>query len=368
MALSLIDSLEFDATDCNYPRIVNVSGEVYAIAYGQGDKVRVATVNITAAGVVTNIASREIATGPADGNTQVRFPIVNLTGDIYVIAYTDNNFDGWVCTVDIDSAGTISAVIDTLEFEPTFAVELDMIAVGTAMVAIVGGMSPPLVTVGIDGSGNIDAAITDSSSVSNISGDPRIINISGTIYAIVAYGSGSDGYVSTISILTDGTIGVALVDQLEFETTFCRTPYLANVDGDIYAIVYRDTDIDGQLVTVEIDGSGNIGAAVIDTLEFETSTCYFPNILNFSGTTFAIFYQGVASDGWASTVTIDASGNITAVAIGSSGLEWDTDKGASPTAIKIADKVIAVAYTGTDDDGFVKTIGETPFIPKVMIF
>ena len=97
---------------------------------------------------------------------------------------------------------------------------------------------------------------------------PHILNISGTVYAIAYSGTGNDGWLITLTIAADGMIG-AIIDSLEWDVSFGFEPFLFAVSGDIYGIAYRGVDNDGWLVTVDIDSVGNIGAAVIDSLENE---------------------------------------------------------------------------------------------------
>ena len=74
------------------------------------------------------------------------------------------------------------------------------------------------------------------------------------------------GWLKTVEIADDGTISNAQIDTLEWDTANGYFPQIIPVSGDVYAIAYRGTDVDGFLKTVQITSDGQIGNAVIDSL------------------------------------------------------------------------------------------------------
>lgn len=149
-----------------------------------------------------------------------------------------------------------------------------------------------------------------------------------------------------------GDIG-AVLDTLEFDTSKSANPHIAHVAGDIFAIVYQGVDNDGWLVTATINTSGNIGAAVVASLEFDTTLGATPKIVWVAGDVYCIIYSGPDSDGWAATVTITPDGAISAVI---DTLEFDTGHSAWPDVVRLSSTVVAVVYRGPDGDGWLKTI------------
>ena len=135
-----------------------------------------------------------------------------------------------------------------------------------------------------------------------------IVPVSGSVYAIAYQGSGSDGFIKTISIDSLGTIG-SIIDSFEFNATDGQQPDLIHVSGDVFAVAYRGPDSDGFVNTISIDSSGNIGS-VIDSLEFDTSSGSTPSIVHVSGTVYAVAYSGPGSDGWLAAFTIDGGGSL----------------------------------------------------------
>ena len=296
---------EFDIANCENPNIIHVSDNVYAIAYeGDGDDGYLTTLEIATNGQLTDSV---IDTLEFDIDKGISPDIIHISGNVYVIAYNGKDDDGFLKTVEITNDGQITdTVIDTLEFD------------------------------------------TDKCKT------PNIIHISSDVYAIAYAGDGDDGFLKTVEITTDGQITDTAIDTLEFDTDNGKTPNIIYTNDDIYAISYSGKDDDGFLKTVEIDTSGLITDTVIDTLEFDTDNGKTPKIIHTNDDICAISYSGKDDDGFLKTVEIDTSGLITDTVIDT--LEFDTDNGKTPNIITISNNIYVTAYSGKDDDGFLKTI------------
>ncbi len=141
---------------------------------------------------------------------------------------------------------------------------------------------------------------------------PDIISISGNIYAVAYQGQSNDGFIKTVSIAPNGNITNSVIDTLEFDTGNGREPKIINVTGDIYAIAYRGSNNDGFLKTISIASSGQISNTVIDTLEYDKSNGYYPDVIGIAEGIFAIAYRGTSSDGFLKTIGINANAATTA--------------------------------------------------------
>ncbi len=359
---TVIDTLEFALTDIAWPDMVKVADDVVAIAYADADgDGMVVTVDIDAAGQIGAAVVDSLEFDTLDGHHP---SIVHVLGDIYAIAYQGVDSDGFIVTVEITAAGAISAaVIDSLEFETVTCNSPRMIKVADNMVAIVhqGATNEGVITtVQIEADGQIGAAVTDREYewAAHVAA-PEIVHVAGNIYAIVSYDALYNGWLHTISISAAGGIGATVVDSLEFDAGFGADPDICHVLGDIYAIAYRGGGDDGFIVTVEITAAGAISAAVIDTLEFETDFCTWPDIIHIGSGIVAIAYLGTASDGFICTVQIEANGQIGAAVIDR--LEFDVGAGYFPSLVFVLGDIYAIAYRGGGDDGYIKTLGiETP--------
>ena len=183
---------------------------------------------------------------------------------------------------------------------------------------------------------------------------PNIIPISGDVYAIAYSGFDDDGFLKTVQIASSGAIRDEELDTLEFDTSTGLTPNIVPVSGNVYAIAYRGDGDKGNLKTVTIATDGQITDAVIDTLEFESSKAWNPNIIPISGNVYAIAYRGDSDNGLVTTVTIATDGQITDTVIDT--LAFETGKGLQPNIIPVSGNVYAIAFKGDNDDGFVTTV------------
>ena len=302
---SVLDSLEFDTNTCYFPDIIQVSADVFAIAYqGSGNDGFIKTVEIDSDGTITNsiIDSLEFDTG--NGRTP---DIIHVSGNIYAVVYRGNNNDGFIKTVRIISNGNITnSIVDSLEYDTSNGYY------------------------------------------------PDIVHISGEVYAITYRGNSGDGYIKTIEIADNGNIDNSVIDSLEFDTGNCAYPNIINISGDIYVIAYQGNGNDGFLKTLQIASNGNIASGTTDTLEFDTGNGREPVIIPVTSNVYAIVYRGTGNDGWVKTVEIASNGNITNSIIDS--LEYDTSSGVFPDIIHIYGQIFAIAYAGPGTDGFLKTI------------
>jgi hypothetical protein len=364
---AVIDTLEFDLTTITHPDMVHVSGDVYAIAYSgvDGDG-QVVTIDIAADGQIGAAVIDSLEFDATDG---AHPDIIHVSGDVYAIVYQGVDFDGFVCTVSIAADGQIgAAVIDSLEFDAAQTDLPEIIHVSGDVYAIIYQSEASdgyVCTVSIAPDGQIGAAVIDSLEFAATTGKrPKVIKVSNGIYAISYRGLGDDGYVCTISIATGGQIGAAVIDSLEFDAANGFETDICHVVGNIYAIAYRGSGDDGYVCTVSIAPDGQIGAAVIDSLEFDTVFCMTPNIILLESGICAIAYSGNGQDGWICTVQIEADGQIGAAVIDS--LEFDISYCGEPNILRIQGDVYAIAYSGGGNDGFVKTLTiETPVLGKV---
>lgn len=355
---SLIDSYEFDVIDGETPEIMPISGDIYAIAYDRGQFSQMKTVEISAAGAITEPAVDRGDFGAGGNHTNTGPAVFRLSGDIWGVLYTGVGGDGKIKTMEIDPAGTVvDGFRDGFEFDEVNGNQFDLTAVSGDIYAVAyRGQDNDgfLITLDISTTGTIAQAVVDSWEFSTADvQNPRVMKISGTTYAMVYEDSAGDGQLATLTIANDGTITAAFIDTLEFDTSAGETPSMINVSGDIYAIAYDGVDDDGFIVTVDIDGAGNI-TGIIDSLEFDTDTGQTPELIAVTGTMVVVAYDGPGNDGFVSTIGIDAAGNIDAAVTDT--LEFETGQGETPEIRYLGSDIYVVAYSGPADDGFLVTI------------
>ncbi len=265
--------------------------------------------------------------GPIDelefDTSQGQYPdLVNLgfaddymgDADAFLVAYTGPDNDGWLKTVAINSSGEINP-IDSYEFASYRALYPNLVHVSSLYYGI-----------------------------------PY------HIYAIAYTGFDDDGWLKTFEFLGDGTV-LGNLDVHEFDTDRALYPDIIklNCDSeDYYAIVYTGLDDDGWLKTVAINSSGEINP--IDSYEFASNRGLYPEIIPIYNNVYAIVYTGYHDDGYVRTLRIPCNGSIRYI----DGYEFDTDKALNPDIISVSLSgnpiYYAIAYTGVDDDGWVKTV------------
>ena len=310
--ISVIDTLEFaDSASVDHPRLVHIAGEVYAVAYIEGDSTSgtIATFTVTNAGVISNTI---VDSGNfSDSRVETPISMLHVSGNVYAVSYglyvSPNQDDGFVATISIDIDGTVGSIIDTLKFEDTYC------------------NSPHFLRVG-----------------------------SSNFYAVFYLDSGLDGWVKTLEIDPDGSIAATVTDTLEFETASLDTLWAIHVNGDYYAVAYSSDGVFGKIATMTISNVGAIGNAVTSIGYFDFNDSTHVHIAHLTGDYFGIVYSGVDNDGWLSTIPISSAGIV--------GSRQDTleflpaDTIFWPTLIHIDGLVYAIFYRAADGNGHIKTI------------
>lgn len=284
--------------------------------------------------------------------------LIHVNGDIFAIAYVGPDGHGWIQTVEIDSAGAIPAAVEgSLEFDATAAQDVDFIKVAAGVFAVVYRASVNdgwIKTVNISDDGATLSLTGQSFEYDSGEGnEPHIVKIADNVFAIAYRKSSIQGKVVTVSISDAGVIGDPILDSLVFDSTRGISPHIIHVVGDIFAIAYQGVDDDGWLVTVDIDSAGAIEATIEDSFEFDPADITDPCILQISASIYVIAYSNSAGDGDMVTVSIDAAG-----VIGDPVLDdqmFDTGVGSHPCIIHVSGELFAIAYTGVDSDGWLRT-------------
>jgi len=350
--VSAIDTLEFDTEQGLTPSIVHVNGDVYAIAYsGPDDDGFIKTVSIDPTGLIQETPIQF----EFDATRGVTPDIIHFRDNIYAITYSGNNEYGFLKTIQISSDGTNINTIDSWQFEniiPTRNPKI--IKVNENYAAIVYGDQGTLKTFRIKPDGTLDkfSSVTNKMTYNfdTICKTPKIINVCNDIYAIVYTGNGEIGYLITVSITPDGQITQDKIGTLALGNKLAD-PCITHVSGDIYAIVYGRSGDRGLLSTVSISPEGTI-ISPITTLEFYQKKCIKPNIIKINDNIFAVAYSNSRNNGLLKTFMIDSAD----YSISQTDSYEYVSIGKTPDIINADNNIYAIAYTGVDDDGFLKTV------------
>lgn len=269
-----------------------------------GVKVQLGSVIVGAGGAMGAALTDNVMTENSAGANP---DLIHLLGDVIALVMGDSGGDGWIKTFSCTSVGDIDPTeLSSWEFE------------------------------------------------TGVADHTNIIKISNNIVAVVYTDSVFDGWIKTIAIAGNGAITNAFQDFLEFEDTKCVDPRICHVSGNIYAIVYKDTNNDGKIVTVSIDSSGTIPATIEDFFVFETGTFNRPAICRVCDTMVAVAYGGPDDDGFLKTIEIDAAGQITEPVQDT--LEFETTLCQNPSICYMQGDIYLIAFTSTGLDGFVVSV------------
>ena len=303
--------------------------------------------------------------------------LVQVDSDTYALAYEGKDSDGFISTFTISSDGTSIVEVDTLEHDTVRGQHNSLVHVDsdTYALAYTGEDEDGFIsTFTIDSDGNITAVKTQSEG-NNLEHDAdqgvasvlhnSLVKVDSNTIALAYAGAGEDGFISTFTIDSDGNIAAVKTqsegNNLEHDEERGQFNSLVQVDSDTYALAYEGLDKDGYISTFTIDSDGNIAAVKTESegnnLEHDTNRGSFNSLVHVVSDTYALAYTSHGEDGFISTFTIDSNGNIAAVKTQSEGnnLEHDENKGIYNSLVQVDSDTYALAYTGTDTNGFIST-------------
>ncbi len=145
---------------------------------------------------------------------------------------------------------------------------------------------------------------------------PKIIHTTGTQYAIVycrggSYSYAANGYIKTLNILPTGTIG-STIGTLSIGVSYFNQPKILPITGTIYAIFYNTGTPNYQMrvMTVNIPTAGN--PTTLSTFSINTIVANDPAPVQVGtdGTNYyyAVAYRDSDSDGYMTAVSITNDG------------------------------------------------------------
>jgi hypothetical protein len=351
----VIDKFYFEPNQCYEPQISYISGNYYVIVYRGVDNDGFAViVEIDGNGQITDSVVYSIE---FDNYDCYKPTIIHYKGDNFIIAYTHTN-QGYLKTINISSTPDISE-IHVSRYTIFDFTEPDITNVANDIYAIVSqGLNGDgyLRTLTIQNNGDISNIVIDVLEYDRLDGyDNKIINVAGNIFAIIYRGPNNHGYIKTVEILNTGEIkDDTIIDTLVFDNSRCYEPNIIHIAGDYYAIAYRGPDDDGFIKTVEISNTGQITDATIDTLEFEGNYCMEPNTILVSGNVYVIAYCGPGYDGYVKTVSIMGNGDIVDTVIDF--YEYDGSYGYEPEIVNVYNNIFAIIHSYQSVGGYISTI------------
>jgi hypothetical protein len=241
-----------------------------------------------------------------------------------------------------------TASIDDYKFDSAFAYNPDVIHINEDIFAIAyidSSNDVILKTLIIEEDGNIDGGWIDLLDVSaldtNSCNDPNLIHIYGLVYGMCYSGDNhGTGWLKTFRINDTGVIFNDVTDNtLMFDDTNCFNPNITHVTGDIYVVAYEGKN-KGIIKTFEISSNGDINPSIIDSFEFDTNSIEKPRIIKVNNNDFAVAYISKTNNLIVDTFNINPSGIINDIDT----ITLDTNQCNDPDIVHISGDVFAIAY------------------------
>jgi len=355
-----IDSHEYDTGEGTYSSLVMIDSTHFILAYnGPDDDGWIKTFSID--GSYDNIT--EIDSLEHDPGTGLGFwnSLVMMDSTHFALAHRGLSGDGYITTFSIDGSYDNIAEIDNYEHDIVDNTSNSLVKIdATHLILACAGDSGDgfLKTFSVDGDCDNIAEI-DSLEHDTIEGSANsLVMMDSTHFALAYTTSLNRGYIKTFSI--DGSYdNIAEIDSYGYETTTYRTFWnsLVKIDATHLILAHTGPVQDGFLKTFSVDGDCDNIAEIAD-LEHDTGVAYGNSLIMIDSTHFVLAYIS-DSNGHIKTFSIDGSyENITQV----NDLEHDSG---SITAfinslVKIDANHCALAYSGPDNDGFIKTFSIAP--------
>ena len=393
-----IASLEHDARQGQYNSLVQVDSDTYALAYeGKDSDGFISTFTISSDG--TSIV--QVDTLEHDDVRGQYNSLVHVDSDMYALAYTGADDNGFISTFTIDSDGDITPIQiqnhantseeddvanlehDAINNRATSVLHNSLVKVNSNTIALAyagAGDNGFISTFTIDSEGVItpiqiqNHANTDTvDDVANLEHDEErgmhnsLVKINSDTYALAYEGLDRDGFISTFTIYSNnGTIKPIHIQNhakeggsanLEHDEDRASFNSLVHVVSDTYALAYTSHGEDGFISTFTIDSDTAAITAVKtqsegNNLEYDEVRGIHNSLVQVDSDTYALAYTGIDANGFISTFTISSDGtSIDKV----ENLEHDTDVGNYPSLVQVDSDTYALAYTSGGKDGFIST-------------
>jgi len=284
----------------------------------------------------------------------------HVVDDIFCVSSRWGSGSNYVFTFSIDSLGEISdAVIDDILHHTQTSDDRNKLAKLTDSIYAIATVNATneltIDTIEIHANGQITDTCLDKHLWDGSNCLPGKLVKCGPGLLALAFDNNahSKGHLWTIRVYGDGSIEPVIVDTLEFDPTTCNEPHLAEIHPGIWAITYIGPDGHGFIKTVSISAGGIIGS-VLDTFEFDGVKVYYPTIAKAHGDFFAIGYTATAAgDGKLAIVEIGSGGAITEPVVDT--CFFQTRQYSYNCTFSFRQGYIGVAYSDPNGHGILKT-------------
>jgi len=242
--------------------IVKVDSDTYALAFrGTNSDGFITTFTISADGsTITEVASLEHDTQDGDWNS-----FVQVDSDTYALAYSGSGNDGYITTFTISADGATITEVASLEHDTDTGKYNSLIQVDSDTYALAysgSGDDGYITTFTISSDG---ATITEVASLEHDTDNGTwnsLVQVDSDTYALTYAGTDNDGYITTFTISADGST-ITEVASFEHDAGNGEGNSIVQLDADTYVLGYEGPGSDGYIKTFTIQSDGSMGSTVI---------------------------------------------------------------------------------------------------------
>ena len=242
--------------------IVKVDSDTYALAFrGTNSDGFITTFTISADGsTITEVASLEHDTQDGDWNS-----FVQVDSDTYALAYSGSGNDGYITTFTISADGSTITEVASLEHDTDTGKYNSLIQVDSDTYALAysgSGDDGYITTFTISSDG---ATITEVASLEHDTDNGTwnsLVQVDSDTYALTYAGTDNDGYITTFTISADGST-ITEVASFEHDAGNGEGNSIVQLDADTYVLGYEGPGSDGYIKTFTIQSDGSMGSTVI---------------------------------------------------------------------------------------------------------
>ena len=297
--------LQHDGSKAKYNSLIQVDSDTYLLAYeGGSNDGFIKTFTIPSTGnSITQITSVEHDNAYGKHNS-----LVQVDSDTYALAYESSNDDGHVATFTVSSDGTTLTEVSSVEYTTDDGENNAFVQVDSDTYALLyhgdnnGGIITSF-TIASNGS------ITDLGTAVQTSGSGEgsgMIQVDSDTYLALA-----GDYAYTYTISSNGS-SITQVASLQFTSngTYGEESFdICQVDSDTYLISYKDSGKDAWLTTLDVSSDGTT-ISKVDEIEHDTNSCGEFSLAKLDSDTFVLAYSRENNTGILKTFTVSSDGSL----------------------------------------------------------
>ena len=262
-SITEVARLEYDENKSKWSSLVQVDSDTYALAYGNNNGAQICALTISADGSTITLAQTLLHDSGA--SQEVKNSIVKVDSDTYALAFRGTNSDGFITTFTISADGSTITEVASLEHDTDTGKYNSLIQVDSDTYALAysgSGDDGYITTFTISSDG---ATITEVASLEHDTDNGTwnsLVQVDSDTYALTYAGTDNDGYITTFTISADGST-ITEVASFEHDAGNGEGNSIVQLDADTYVLGYEGPGSDGYIKTFTIQSDGSMGSTVI---------------------------------------------------------------------------------------------------------